>query len=162
MRSYLRWRTRRYHHTFKAFLYLEQQFSGTVSILPYINISPYTTMHDYICLLIMDKKAKLIILPFHRRVPIDGAVEAVDSTMQAVNMYVLCYVPRSGGDPLQLSGGGCSKGGLVADRIAVFFLSEVDDRDALAYAVRMAINPLVKVVGEVQVVERVGKEEEGG
>ncbi|KAJ0983554.1 hypothetical protein J5N97_011809 [Dioscorea zingiberensis] len=51
-------------------------------------------MHDYVFSLTMDKKANLIILPFLRRVAIDCTIEAVDSTMQAVNMHVLRYVPR--------------------------------------------------------------------
>ncbi|KAM0934719.1 hypothetical protein DsansV1_C31g0219211 [Dioscorea sansibarensis] len=129
-------------HIFKAFLYLQQQFSGTVSVLPYVGISPHATMHDYVCTLALDKKATLIILPFHRRIAIDGTVEAVASTVQAVNINVLRYAPCSVG---MLVNQGESKG-LLAERIVVFFLGGGDDREALAYGVRMGMNPRVELV----------------
>ncbi|XP_039137424.1 cation/H(+) antiporter 15-like [Dioscorea cayenensis subsp. rotundata] len=129
-------------HIFKAFLYLQQQFSGTVSVLPYVGISPHATMHDYVCTLALDKKATLIILPFHRRITIDGTVEAVASTVQAVNINVLRYAPCSVG---MLVNQGESKG-LLAEKVVVFFLGGADDREALAYGVRMGMNPRVEVV----------------
>ncbi|KAJ0968620.1 hypothetical protein J5N97_025537 [Dioscorea zingiberensis] len=131
---------------FKAFLYLEQQFADIVSVLPYISISPYTTMHDYVCSLALDKKSSLIILPFHRGVAIDGTIKAVESTTQEVNMHVLRYAPCYVGILVNQVGGGSTSKGLVAGRIVVFFLGGADDREALAYAMRMAINPLVEVM----------------
>ncbi|KAJ0967742.1 hypothetical protein J5N97_024659 [Dioscorea zingiberensis] len=75
-------------------------------------------MHDYVYLLALDKKANLIILPFHHHVAIDGTVEAVNSTTQAVNMHVLRYPPcfvrilvyRGGGGGREEMGLGCREG----------------------------------------------------
>ncbi|KAJ4973319.1 hypothetical protein NE237_006493 [Protea cynaroides] len=110
---------------------------GTLSVQSYTSISPYATMDDDVCTLAYNKRVSLIIIPFHKK----GSSE---TRMRAVNSNVLHKAP-------------CSVAVLV-DRgllrsykntnefyVALFFLGGADDRETLAYAVRMCGNPKIKL-----------------
>ncbi|CAO2210317.1 unnamed protein product [Urochloa humidicola] len=126
---------------------------GSASLLPYTCIAPYATMHDDVCAVALEKSATLIVVPFHKRIAIDGSVEATTASagaVKAANANVLSYSPCSvaflvdrgslsaaGGD-----GGGGGGGGfgllLPQHRVAMYFLGGPDDREALALAAYMA------------------------
>ncbi|RZR89299.1 hypothetical protein BHM03_00017014 [Ensete ventricosum] len=124
-------------HIVNAFRLFEQKHPDGVSVLPYVCISPYNTMHDDICSLALDKKVTLAILPFHKSALADGSISFVSPSVQAVNVNVLQYAPCSVGI---LVDNGFAGRWSVLHRVAVYFLGGADDREALACAMRMASN----------------------
>ncbi|CAL9748829.1 unnamed protein product [Musa acuminata subsp. burmannicoides] len=127
-------------HIVNAFRLFEQEHPDGLSVLPYVCISPYNTMHDDICSLALDKKVTLVILPFHKSALADGSVSFVSPSVQAVNVNVLQYAPCSIGI---LVDNGFPGRWSVIRRVAVYFLGGADDREALACAMRMAKNAAV-------------------
>ncbi|CAL9105570.1 unnamed protein product [Musa acuminata var. zebrina] len=122
-------------HIVNAFQSFEKQHRDGISIIPYICISPYSTMHDDVCSLAHDKKVTLVIVPFHKHFGVDGSTSSASSAVQAVNLNVLRYAPCSVGI---LVDNGLSDAGSLVHRVAVYFLGGPDDREALAYGARMA------------------------
>ncbi|THU58113.1 hypothetical protein C4D60_Mb03t10760 [Musa balbisiana] len=127
-------------HIVNAFRLFEQEHPDGVSVLPYVCISPYNTMHDDICSLALDKKVTLVILPFHKSALANGSISFVSPSVQAVNVNVLQYAPCSIGI---LVDNGFPGRWSVLHRVAVYFLGGADDREALACAMRMAKNAAV-------------------
>ncbi|CAL9111787.1 unnamed protein product [Musa textilis] len=129
-------------HIVNAFRLFERQYPSGVSVLPYVCISPYNTMHDDICSLALDKKATLIVLPFHKNVLADGSISFVSPPVQAVNVNVLRYAPCSVGI---LVDNGLSDRWTMLHRVAVYFLGGADDREALACGVRMTKHAAIEL-----------------
>ncbi|PKA59967.1 Cation/H(+) antiporter 15 [Apostasia shenzhenica] len=130
---------------FNAFLHAEQLFSGC-SILPYLCISPYASMHDDICSLALDKKVSLIIIPFHKHIAVDGFVAAPVPAVRSVNTNVLCFAPCSVAILIDhgLAGDATAfRSGNIVPHAAVYFFGGADDREALAVGLRMAEDPAV-------------------
>ncbi|KAL0904971.1 hypothetical protein M5K25_027138 [Dendrobium thyrsiflorum] len=126
-------------HIFNAFIQAEQLYTGC-SILPYVCISPYASMHEDICSLALDKKVFLIIVPFHKHLAIDGSVSAPIPAIQAVNSAVLRFAPCSVAvlvnHGLAAESSAFRAGGIP--HAAVYFFGGPDDREALAFGLRMA------------------------
>ncbi|KAK8537077.1 hypothetical protein V6N12_043256 [Hibiscus sabdariffa] len=107
-------------------------------------ISPYATMHVDICSLAHDKCANLILLPFHKEVKADGHMGNPNSNFANVNKNVLMNTPCS--VAILVDRGISSKAFESTDKfcgdfprqIAMLFIGGPDDREALAYACRMA------------------------
>lgn len=125
------------------------------SVQSLTTVSAYSTMHEDICSLAEDKRVSLTILPFHVLSTAHGgggatAATAADSSanspFRAVNKNVLdnascsvaVFVDR-GFNTHSLNGS--NKGGGFRHKIAVLFLGGGDDREALAYAWRIANSP---------------------
>lgn len=125
-------------NAFQAFE--RQNAHGAVTVLPYICISPYNTMHDDVCTVALDKKAVLVLIPFHKRYHIDGSAEPPNLSMLTLNVNVISYAPCSVGILID-RGGGTAAG--YTHQVAVYFIGGPDDREALALAARMAENPAV-------------------
>ncbi|CAL5350955.1 unnamed protein product [Camellia sinensis] len=105
----------------------------------FTSIAPYTSMHDDICLLALEKTTSLLILPFH-------SSESV--AVRGLKKNVLDKAP-------------CSVGILVDKKIVtywrsnyldekkfnvcVIFLGGPDSREALALAMRMVENPAIRL-----------------
>ncbi|GJN12581.1 hypothetical protein PR202_ga30867 [Eleusine coracana subsp. coracana] len=130
-----------------GFFATHQPQPGAVSLLPFVCIAPYATMHDDVCAVALEKRASLIVVPFHQRLAIDGSVEsttpAAAGAVQAANANVLAYAPCSVAilvDRGSLVSVVSSSGGDAAaqHRVAVYFLGGPDDREALALAAHMA------------------------
>ncbi|CAL5008899.1 unnamed protein product [Urochloa decumbens] len=140
------------HHIVNAFrFFVQSRPLGSASLFPFVCIAPYTTMHDDVCAVALDKRAMLIVVPFHKRLAIDGSVEnttASAGAVQAANFNVLNYSPCSVAilvDRGSLSVAGAAAGRGDDDggdgfphRVAVYFLGGPDDREALALAAYMA------------------------
>ncbi|MCL7046373.1 hypothetical protein MKW94_023575 [Papaver nudicaule] len=124
-----------------AFETLEQL--SHVSIRPMTSISALSSMHEDICASAMSKKAAIIILPFHKHQRVDGALETTRAEFRWVNHRVLQNAPCSVGILVDRSLGGASQVSArdVSSSITVIFFGGRDDREALAYAVRMAEHP---------------------
>jgi len=96
----------------------------------------------------LDKRVSLIIIPFQTVLTADGRVEDAKSTFQAMNQYVLenatcsvgLLVDRGLGSIMQ-TGPARNSSGSKGHRIAMIFIGGPDDREALAYAWRMAGHP---------------------
>ncbi|KAL6841399.1 hypothetical protein ACP4OV_028917 [Aristida adscensionis] len=140
-----------------AFLRYELRHpEGAVSVHPFTTISPYSSMHDEVCRLAVDKRTALILLHYHKRHLLAGGARAAMG-LRVVNRKVLevapcsvaVFVDRNAGSvglcnfipgPLQDGGRPASGGGFRA-AVAALFFGGGDDREALAYVARMARHP---------------------
>ncbi|RLM61897.1 cation/H(+) antiporter 15-like [Panicum miliaceum] len=136
-------------HIVNAFrFFMQQRPPGSASLLPFVCIAPYATVHDDVCAVALEKRAMLIVVPFHQRLAIDGSVENTTEkagAIQAANFNVLHYSPCSvailvdRGSLSVVPGEGADADGFP-HRVALYFLGGPDDREALALAMYMAEN----------------------
>ncbi|KAH6773550.1 hypothetical protein C2S51_011954 [Perilla frutescens var. frutescens] len=96
---------------------------------------PYTTMDEDICTVARDRRAAFLIIPFHKQQTMDGEMEDINPSIRSVNEGVLENAPCSVGI---LVDRGLPESHDHAQNIAVLFFGGPDDREALAYAWRMA------------------------
>ncbi|XAR48912.1 hypothetical protein NMG60_11031899 [Bertholletia excelsa] len=130
----------RINRIINAFSQLEQQHEGTIRHQFFTSITPYSSMHEDILTLTLERNASLLIIPFQK----SGSY-----AMRGVTKNVLDKAP-------------CSVGLLVDKkiimhwrsdprrqantlRICVIFVGGADFREALACGMFMARNPLVKL-----------------
>jgi hypothetical protein len=126
-------------------LFVQQRPLGSASLLPYVCIAPYATMHDDVCAVALEKRATLIVVPFHKRLAIDGSVETTANAgaVQAANLNVLTYSPCSvailvNRGSLSVVASSAADAQEFPHRVALYFLGGPDDREALALAMYMA------------------------
>ncbi|XP_077221174.1 cation/H(+) antiporter 15-like [Tasmannia lanceolata] len=135
-------------HFVKAFQNYEQHKGGLICIQPFTVVSPYKTMHEDICKFALDKKVKLIIIPFHKQRTIVGLIDESDNAWRVVNPNILENAPCSVGVLVDWRGLGSATWttqGSFSYNIAVIFLGGADDLEVLAYASRMAEHPQVSL-----------------
>ncbi|KAJ1266973.1 hypothetical protein BS78_07G021000 [Paspalum vaginatum] len=127
--------------------FVQQRQLGSSSLLPYVCIAPYATMHDDVCAVALEKRATLIVVPFHKRLAIDGSVENTTPSagaVQAANVNVHHYSPCSVAILVDRGSLSVVPASAAADaeafphRVALYFLGGPDDREALALATYMA------------------------
>ncbi|XP_050369330.1 cation/H(+) antiporter 4-like [Argentina anserina] len=133
-------------------LYFNQFMSenrGAVDLSVFTAISPPKFMQEEICTLAMDKVTSLIVLPFHRQWSIDGSsIESEDNTIRSVNFSVLEAAPCSVGILVDRGHLGQSTSVVSTPStfsVAVVFLGGKDDREALAFAKRMAKDSTIRL-----------------
>ncbi|XAR60792.1 hypothetical protein NMG60_11034305 [Bertholletia excelsa] len=129
-------------HIINAFRLYEEQSMGTVMVSPFTAISPYATMHDEVCALALDRRVSMVIIPFHRYLTFDGTVQTANP-VRAVNRNILRMAPCSVGilvDRGILLGQVPQKDKSLCN-VGLIFIGGQDDREALAYAGRMANHP---------------------
>ncbi|KAJ3701434.1 hypothetical protein LUZ61_005139 [Rhynchospora tenuis] len=119
-----------------------QQLSS-VSIRSMTAISDLSTIHDDIITCALDKRVQLLILPFHRMLQLDGTFESIGHAYHLVNQKVLHHAPCSVAILVDRGFGGAAQVSAkdVEYSICVLFFGGRDDREALAYASRMAEHP---------------------
>ncbi|KAM6576101.1 hypothetical protein CsatB_027938 [Cannabis sativa] len=118
--------------------------SENLSVQPLTAVSAYNTMHEDICSLAEDKRATLIILPFHVHSTADGGGGTdsnANSPFRAVNKNVLDNTPCSAA--IFFDRGFNTRSSALNNQFSMIFIGGRDDREALAYAWRMAKNPRV-------------------
>uniref|UniRef100_M8AM23 K(+)/H(+) antiporter 1 n=1 Tax=Aegilops tauschii TaxID=37682 RepID=M8AM23_AEGTA len=127
---------------FEAF----QQLS-TVRVRPMTAISVMDTIHRDIIDSAASKRAAVVIVPYHKTLQADGSFHSLGSAYHAVNKRVLREAPCSVAILVDRGLGGHSQVAAqnVAFTVAVLFFGGPDDREALAYATRMAEHPGVAV-----------------
>ncbi|KAJ6844522.1 cation/H(+) antiporter 19 [Iris pallida] len=123
---------------FEAF----QQLSSVV-VRPMTAISHLNTIHEDIIASAQDKRAALILLPFHKLQQVDGTFESLGHVHQLVNRRVLRHAPSSVAILVDRGLGGTAQvsASNVSYAVAVLFFGGPDDREALAYGARMVEHP---------------------
>ncbi|TXG58906.1 hypothetical protein EZV62_016735 [Acer yangbiense] len=116
----------------------EEQTQGIDVIQCFTSLAPYNSMHDDICQLAHEKFGTLVILPIHKP----------DSlSIRAVNKNVLdnapCSVAIFFGRGLLTSHHFWRSQSVIS--VCVIFIGGADDREALAYSVRMAEHPRIRL-----------------
>ncbi|XP_050227135.1 cation/H(+) antiporter 4-like [Mercurialis annua] len=124
-----------------VFRYFKSEFKKSAQVNVYTAISPLKQMHEDICWLAFDKSCSLIILPFHKKWSSTGKIVSNSIDFRNLNISVFDRAP-------------CSVGILIDRRknrglssvfdlstiyhVAILFVGGRDDREALAYALRMS------------------------
>eukprot|EP00252_Welwitschia_mirabilis_P019706 TRINITY_DN4637_c0_g2_i1.p1 TRINITY_DN4637_c0_g2~~TRINITY_DN4637_c0_g2_i1.p1 ORF type:complete len:454 (-),score=27.52 TRINITY_DN4637_c0_g2_i1:277-1638(-) len=114
-----------------------------VTVRPMTGISGFHSMHEDICNIADQKRAAMIILPFHKCQRVDGVLETVNVGLRTVNQRVLKHAPCSVGIMVDRGLGGQSQlaPASMDHHVAVLFFGGPDDREALAFGRRMAEHP---------------------
>lgn len=101
-------------------------------------VSSYATIHEDIYNVAEEKRASLILLPFHKELNTEGALEMVHNEYCEINKNVLQQAPCSVG--VFVDRGLVS---LLQTKLSIImiFLGGPDDREALSIAWRMAGHP---------------------
>jgi len=127
---------------FEAF----QQLSS-VRVRAMTAISDLDTIHRDVVDSATGKRAAVVVMPYHKVLHHDGSFQSLGSAYHAINKRVLREAPcsvailvdRGLGGPAQVSAQN------VSFSVAMIFFGGPDDREALAYATRMAEHPGVAV-----------------
>ncbi|KOM39627.1 hypothetical protein LR48_Vigan03g300900 [Vigna angularis] len=119
----------------RAYENYSENSSGPVTVLSYVNVAPYKSMHEAVCNLAEDNSVHLLIIPFHQN-------------DQSVGIHV-CSVFRELNENFAANSRGTL--GILVDRfsllsmsnykmpfhVGIFFVGGEDDREALALGIRM-------------------------
>ncbi|XP_048137458.1 cation/H(+) antiporter 15-like isoform X2 [Rhodamnia argentea] len=131
---------------FGVFRNFEQKNQDSLVLHCYKGVSPYSTMHNDVCSLALEKRITFIIIPFHKQWKPWGRVETSHAFRQ-LNKNVLEKAPCSVGILIEHSSRQkYFRSNYVETsyyRVAVLFFGGADDREALAYAGRMSQRPIV-------------------
>ncbi|GLU11934.1 hypothetical protein SLE2022_286520 [Rubroshorea leprosula] len=132
-------------HIVNAFRLYEQQYRGILVVNLFTAVSPYATMHDEICSLAIDKRVAMVIIPFHRQWAAHGAMDdqLPGRQVRSANCNILHNAPCSVGILVDRGTGTICSSSLC--NIGVIFVQGPDDREALAYALRMGDHPNVRL-----------------
>ncbi|EXB78516.1 hypothetical protein L484_011139 [Morus notabilis] len=130
-------------HAFRLF---EHHNSGKVMMSPITAMAPCASMHNDVCSLAFEKRACIVIVPFHKQYwSQHGAAATANNheALRAVNLNILRNTPCSVG--ILVDRGSSSSSAAVnylsskgTYSVGVIFIEGPDDREALAYAMRMA------------------------
>ncbi|CAL4890916.1 unnamed protein product [Urochloa decumbens] len=127
---------------FEAF----QQLSS-VRVRPMTAISDLDTIHRDVIDSAGDKRAAIVVMPYHKALHHDGSFQSLGSAYHAINKRVLREAPCSVAILVDRGLGGHAQVSAknVSFSVAALFFGGPDDREALAYATRMAEHPGVAV-----------------
>ncbi|XP_061351596.1 cation/H(+) antiporter 15-like [Gastrolobium bilobum] len=105
-------------------------------------VSAFATIHEDIYNSANEKRTSLILLPFHKQLSSEGALETTSVVYKDVNLNVMQDAPCSVGIFVDRDLGSLSK---MNFRILMLFVGGPDDREALAVAWRMAGHPGIRL-----------------
>ncbi|KAL2488574.1 Cation/H(+) antiporter 15 [Forsythia ovata] len=132
---------------FNAFKKFEQQDPGLFMVHCYKAISPLLTMHNDVCSLALEKRTILIILPFHKQGTFEERVKS-SFAYRHLNKSVLEKAPCSVGILIDNGSFKNSRHAITQSssyQVAVLFFGGADDREALAYALRISEHSSVRL-----------------
>ncbi|KAL7223384.1 hypothetical protein ACSBR1_024937 [Camellia fascicularis] len=134
-----------------------QQLSSVI-VRPMTAISALHTIHEDICTSAQQKRVAMIVLPFHRHQRMNGVMESLGHEIHVVNQQVLRHAPCSVGILIDRGLGGTTQvfASDVSYTMVVPFFGGRDDREALAYGLRMAEHPGI-VLTVIKFVAPLGK-----
>lgn len=122
----------------------------SVTVRPMTAISSLDNIHEDICTSAHQKRVAMILIPFHKHQRLDGSMESLGHAFHAVNQRVLRHAPCSVGILVDRGLGGTTQVAAreVSFKVVVPFFGGRDDREALAYGMRLAEHPgiMLKVV----------------
>lgn len=120
---------------------------SSVNVRPMTAISSFTNIHEDICSSAHQKRVAMIILPFHKHQRLDGTMESLGNSIHTMIGLVLSHAPCSVGILIDRGLGGTSQvhASDVSYNVVVVFFGGCDDREALAYGMRMAEHPGILV-----------------
>ncbi|KAL9176724.1 hypothetical protein ABFS82_01G014600 [Erythranthe guttata] len=125
--------------------YLNEDGDG-ITVKRMLALSTLNSMHQDVCILAEDLMVTLIILPFHKQQEIGGRLNMGHSGFRHVNRKVLRHAPCSVGILVDRGlGATLISRSTISLHAAVIFIGGKDDREALAYAGRVARHPGVKL-----------------
>ncbi|KAK4802529.1 hypothetical protein SAY86_000732 [Trapa natans] len=140
-----------------------QQLSA-VSVRPMTAISALSTIHEDICTSAHQKRAAIILLPFHKHQRLDGTMESLGHAFQLVNQRVQQHAPCSVGIIVDRGLGGTTQVSAsdVSYTVFVPFFGGNDDQEALAFGIRLAEHPgiMLKVMKFIMANQRQGNSTE--
>ncbi|KAK8937901.1 Cation/H(+) antiporter 28 [Platanthera guangdongensis] len=125
-----------------------QESGDGVTVRRILAVSAFDHMHQDICSAARECMAALVVLPFHCRQRVDGEMEAGHPGHRIINQKVLEGSPCSVGILVNRSLGRGPVSSLSvagSHNICAVFIGGGDDREALAYATRMARHPGVRL-----------------
>eukprot|EP00250_Pteridium_aquilinum_P018342 c24041_g2_i1 orf=47-2413(-) len=110
-------------------------------------ISQLDDMHNDVCNAATEKRATIIVLPLTFSQREDGSIEYINQNFRAVNQRVQQYAPCSVGIYVDrgLWGSAEMSGTSIDHNVALLFFGGPDDREALAFALRIAEHPNVRL-----------------
>ncbi|PQM34416.1 cation/H(+) antiporter 19 [Prunus yedoensis var. nudiflora] len=116
---------------------------STVKVRPMTAISSLNDIHEDICASAHHKSVAMILLPFHKHQRLDGTMESLGNSFRSVNERVLRHAPCSVGILVDRGLGGTAQVSAsdVSYNVVVAFFGGKDDREALAYGMRLAEHP---------------------
>ncbi|XP_020590906.1 cation/H(+) antiporter 19-like [Phalaenopsis equestris] len=119
-----------------------QQLSH-VTIRPMTAISDLLTIHEDVVTSAHQKRVTLILLPFHKIQQVDGSMVSIGNEYRQLNQRVLHHAPCSVAILIDRGFGGSAQVSAsdVSYSVIVLFFGGSDDREALAYGLRMAEHP---------------------
>lgn len=121
---------------------------GCATVQSFTSVANLATMDDDVCRIALDQRANILIMPFHRLWEIDGGVETISRSIQAMNSRVLSKAPCSVGiliDRNILNGSLSLLNSRQVYHVIVIFIGGPDDAEALAYGSRMARHERVQI-----------------
>ncbi|XP_071933604.1 cation/H(+) antiporter 28-like [Coffea arabica] len=125
--------------------YLSEDKDG-ISHRRMLALSTINNMHQDVCILAEDLHVSLIVLPFHKHLEADGRLNAGHSGFRHVNRKVLRNSPCSVAILVDRGLGSTTiSRSTTSLAAAVIFIGGKDDREALAFAGRVARHPGVKL-----------------
>ncbi|CAA7026370.1 unnamed protein product [Microthlaspi erraticum] len=135
-------------HIVNGFQRFEQQNQGTLMAQHFTAAAPFSSINDDICTLALDKKATLIVVPFHKQYAIDGTFDHVNPAIRSINLNVLDKAPFSVGIFIDRGETEGRRSVLMTQtwrNVAIIFIEGRDDAEALAFCMRIAEHPEVSV-----------------
>ncbi|KAL4310550.1 hypothetical protein GQ457_01G052300 [Hibiscus cannabinus] len=119
---------------------------GAIKLSRVLALSTFNTMPQDLCVLAEDLMVSLILLPFHKRLNVDGTLDEGHPGFRYVNRKLLRNAPCSIGILVDRGFGSAGKISRSSEsKVAVIFIGGKDDREALAFASRVAWHPGVKL-----------------
>lgn len=134
-----------------------EQHAGGISVQSLTAFSAYPSMHEDIIGVSEDKHCALILLPFHKHMSVAGAMEDTHPAIRGLNQNVLTSASCSVGIFVDRRLSGATGHG-QRNNVALLFFGGADDREALAYADRLATHPAVALT-VVRFLPRIGATE---
>ncbi|KAH6756324.1 hypothetical protein C2S51_038919 [Perilla frutescens var. frutescens] len=125
--------------------YLDEDGEG-ITMQRMLALSTLSNMHQDVCILAEDLMASLIVLPFHKQQEPGGRLNLGHAGFRHVNRKILRHSPCSVGILVDRGlGATVMSRTSISLYAAVIFIGGKDDREALAYAGRVACHSGVKM-----------------
>ncbi|XP_051117768.1 cation/H(+) antiporter 28 [Andrographis paniculata] len=126
-------------------IYMSEHGDG-VTVKQMLTLSTLNNMHQDLCILAEDLMVSLIVLPFHKQRDESGRLGMGHSGFRHVNRKIFRHAPCSVGILVDRGlGAAMISRASISIHAAVIFIGGKDDREALAYAGRVACHPGVKL-----------------